>query len=104
MTLAEQEHRNLAARLHHQAMIKEVEAEQGRERAQDEYERRLVRKSLDTLEFTKEWLLNEDRLADYFHNLALKYGRAASSPWETAGPDPPPPRLRASGPRTTASQ
>jgi hypothetical protein len=33
MTLAEQEHCNLAARLHHQAIIKEVEVEQDRERA-----------------------------------------------------------------------
>jgi hypothetical protein len=93
----EQDHRNRAASYYNRAISNEVVIELQSERARDEYDRRSVREALEALEFTRGMVRREDLLVDYYRDLALKYRRAASRPWEPVGLDPPPP-----GPRRIA--
>ena len=91
MFLVEQSHRNRAAGLHNAAMSHEVQIELKRERARDERDLRFVRRDLRLLEFGKEMVRYEDRLADHYRHLAVKYRDAADHPWEPIATDPSPP-------------
>lgn len=91
MARAEQDHRNRAAGYYNRAMNHEVVIDLQRERARTEYDRQKVNESLESLELWRVMERQEDLLADYYHDLARKYGRAADRPWEPVVPDPPPP-------------
>ena len=89
MARAEQDHRNEAARHHNWVISNEVVIELQRERAQTDQDRRALEQALESLEFQKKGVRDEDLLADFYRDLALKYGRAADHPWEPVSPDPP---------------
>ena len=84
---SEQDHRNKAVQLHRQVMNAEAGLDLRREKVQDERDERFIRRDERVINYLKELVSFEDRVADHHRSLILKYGHAAAYPWETIAPD-----------------
>ncbi len=89
--LSEQDHRNRATSFYSQMMNADAALDLRREKAQDERDKRYVRRDERMIEYFKEVVNFEDRVADHHRSLVFKYGHAADYPWEPVAPDPPVP-------------
>ncbi len=85
---SEQDHRNKAVLFHRQAMNAEAVLDLRREKVQDERDQRFVRRDERMIDYFKEVVNFEDRVADYHRSLVIKYEHYAAYPWEPIAPDP----------------